>query len=86
MLLQEHVTHSLDSHVPNGWEKEMELIERNRRKDERKSRQAQRMREMRHPVKVEQTGVDEPESEDEPENDIREHVVNRAGGETDEED
>ena len=64
----------------------MELIERNRRKDERKSRQAQRMREMRHSVKVEQTGVDEPESEDEPENDIREHVVNRAGGETDEED
>ncbi|TFK94900.1 hypothetical protein K466DRAFT_535073 [Polyporus arcularius HHB13444] len=84
MLLQEHVAHSLNSHVPEGWEKAMELIERIRRKDERKYRQAQRMREIRHSVKAERTGADEPESEDEDRDEIGEPQAGGSEEETDE--
>ncbi|KAI0694375.1 hypothetical protein C8T65DRAFT_711013 [Cerioporus squamosus] len=84
MLLQEHIADSLDSHVPDEWEKAMELIERNRRKDERRSRQVQRMREMRRPLKAEQTEADEPESEDGSGNDIAEPEAVGSEEETDE--
>ncbi|RPD67459.1 hypothetical protein L226DRAFT_477930 [Lentinus tigrinus ALCF2SS1-7] len=86
MLLQEHVVHSLDSHVPPGWEKEMALIERNRRREERRTRQAQRMRDMRHPVKAERKEADEPESEDESEDEDVKQEAEGTGEETDEEE
>ena len=53
MLLQEHVAESLRPNVPDGWEKEMVVVERANKAEARRSKNAEEMRRMRHKVKQE---------------------------------
>ncbi|KAI0371458.1 hypothetical protein BV20DRAFT_965196 [Pilatotrama ljubarskyi] len=57
MLFQEHVADMLQPRMPDGWEKEMVLVDRGRRAEVKRVRKAKQMREKRHTVKK---GSEEP--------------------------
>ncbi|KAI0355459.1 hypothetical protein OH77DRAFT_1424958 [Trametes cingulata] len=69
MLFQEHVADMLQPRVPDGWETEMMLVEREKRAEARRVRKAKRMRAKRHPVKKDSEGPVGVDSDLDPETD-----------------
>ena len=61
MLLQEHVAELLQPNIPEGWEKEFALAERDRNAAEKRARRARQMWNQRHTVKAE--GSEQPEAQ-----------------------
>ncbi len=61
MLLQEHVAERLQPNVPEGWDKEFALAQRDRDAAEKRARKARQMWTQRHTVKLE--GSEQPEME-----------------------
>ncbi|KAI8989866.1 hypothetical protein BD414DRAFT_485386, partial [Trametes punicea] len=59
MLFQEQVAEMLEPRVPDGWEKEISLLEREKRAEAKRVRKAKRMWEKRHPVKKDSEEADE---------------------------
>nr|VWP01992.1 Uncharacterized protein [Ganoderma boninense] len=60
MLLQEHVAEVLQPNVPEGWDQEFALAERDRRAAEKRARRAREMRNQRRAVKTK--GSEQPET------------------------
>ncbi|TBU45203.1 hypothetical protein BD309DRAFT_956803 [Dichomitus squalens] len=65
MLLQEHVAESLESNIPEGWEREMALVARERKLEKKRAWKAQDMRKRRRPAEIEAPGLPDLQSEDE---------------------
>ncbi|PIL37614.1 hypothetical protein GSI_01308 [Ganoderma sinense ZZ0214-1] len=61
MLFQEHVAGLLEPNVPEGWDQEFALAERDRSAAEKRARRARQMWNQRHTVKGE--GSEQPETE-----------------------
>lgn len=87
MLLQEHVAELLEPKIPEGWEKEIAVVEQERRAEARRNRQAARMKEKRHPGKGKGSELeDDLESEDEGDAEYTRAREGKVGSEDTEED